>query len=412
METGEEEEEAAFVPVDEGEGQYEVLEDLTGDIDIESDEDEDEGEGDHIASTLPKPGRDDAARVLRGHSSAVFCVAWGGGVIATGGGDDKALLWSEEQAEAPLAELGTHTDSIADVAVSSDGELVAAAGLDGTISVCQSKDGSLVQPVEGPGGGVEAINWHPKGPVLVGGSEDYNAYIFSAKKGDCMAVLSGHAGGVTGCDFALDGRAVVTTSADGTLRLWAPKEGKCVAKLDGAKDGFHDHGAISCLRIVDSPDRAVCITGGEDGEGRVVAAAGDIASGNGKLAVGAKLAVSGSEGGETVECADMSATLPLACLGGSKLRAFDANNGQLRCDLNPCDATATALRFSPKEPHVVAAGFSSGIVRAWDARSADLVGEFVGHENAILDMSWHPSGSSIVTASDDGTSRVFDIRHT
>ena len=81
-----------------------------------------------------------------------------------------------------------------------------------------------------------------------------------------------------------------------------------------------------------------------------------------------------------------------------------------------------ASRLSP----VVYTGSLDGVVRGWDLRSGEVVKEWHGHSNHILDMTltrWaHPltltltltsltprNESAILSASSDGTVRVFTM---
>ena len=53
---------------------------------------------------------------------------------------------------------------------------------------------------------------------------------------------------------------------------------------------------------------------------------------------------------------------------------------------------------------------TDGVVRLWDARTSQCVRERRGHTKAILDFALSPECTRVLTASDDGTSRVFDFR--
>lgn len=50
--------------------------------------------------------------------------------------------------------------------------------------------GALQRILEGPGGGVDWLRWHPRGLVLLGGSEDYSAWLWNVSDGTCMQVRS------------------------------------------------------------------------------------------------------------------------------------------------------------------------------------------------------------------------------
>jgi WD40 repeat protein len=80
--------------------------------------------------------------------------------------------------------------------------------------VWDTSNGKLVQNLEGPQGAVEWVRWHPKGNVVLAGSDDMSVWMWLAQTGACMQVgtwwlLSYH---VMACHVGLDG-----AGADGRL---------------------------------------------------------------------------------------------------------------------------------------------------------------------------------------------------
>jgi WD40 repeat protein len=54
--------------------------------------------------------------------------------------------------------------------------------------VWRVSDGSCVQTLEGPGDGIDWVAWHPKGDILLAGSEDFTMWMWLAQTGNCMQV--------------------------------------------------------------------------------------------------------------------------------------------------------------------------------------------------------------------------------
>ena len=157
---------------------------------------------------------------LRAHSEPVYAVAaLPSGVVATGGGDDRALLWHSATSDGEPHLLSGHTDSVAAVAfrrvarprcspVAEDCVVPTArcslplawmerhfsgASASPVPFVCaltarrrDAPTGGFLRALEGSGGGFDWLQWHPRGHVLLAGSEDFTAWLWNADDGACM----------------------------------------------------------------------------------------------------------------------------------------------------------------------------------------------------------------------------------
>ena len=70
------------------------------------------------------------------------------------------------------------------------------------------------------------------------------------------------------------------------------------------------------------------------------------------------------------------------------------------------DAVKSAA-FSPDGARIVTAS-SDGTARVWDAASGEMLRELKGHGDAVKSAAFSPDGARIVTASEDRTARVWD----
>ena len=55
--------------------------------------------------------------------------------------------------------------------------------------------------------------------------------------------------------------------------------------------------------------------------------------------------------------------------------------------------------------------FSAGIVRVLDARTLETKFEFQCHSNKVTTLAFTSDGSRLITGSDDGTVRFWDLQH-
>ena len=306
-------------------------------------EDRDAALGDEI-----EPPSDDSVAVVTGHAAPVFSCAWSptdGAVFATGGGDDAAFLHRVSDAaqrtrtsSAPPAAVTSHalrghTDTVSGLAFNHDGSLLASAGLDGKAFVWRVADpGAAPLALEGPGGGLEWVRWHPKGDVVLAGSEDFTAWMWNARDGALMQVFAGHSASVSCGGFAPDGKSVATGSSDGSLRLWAPRTGECATLFMGHP--FHD-GPVTCLDFHPSTEGLI-MTGSEDNTARLVSG------------VSGKVLGTLAAHAETLECVGLSGDFPFAASGAidAKLVVWDLNTLQPRNTLTH-DKAVSALRWIP-----------------------------------------------------------------
>lgn len=58
----------------------------------------------------------------------------------------------------------------------------------GRVSIWESNTGRCLHSLEGPGESVEWVSWHPRGDVILAGSEDFTAWMWNAQSGDMMQV--------------------------------------------------------------------------------------------------------------------------------------------------------------------------------------------------------------------------------
>ncbi|XP_040971489.1 angio-associated migratory cell protein isoform X3 [Gossypium hirsutum] len=255
---------------DEEQGQVFVDEsDIIHEVDVDEEDlpdADDEDDTENIKDT------DDSIHIFTGHTGELYAVACSPTdpvLVATGGGDDKGFLWKIGHADW-ASELRGHTDSVSSLAFSSDGQLLASGGFDGLVKVWDTF-GNYKRTLEGPGGGIEWIRWHPKGHLILAGSEDCTAWMWNADNGKCLNVFSGHGAIVTCGDFAPDGKTICSGSEDATLRIWNPRSGESIHVVRviffSVGHPYHTEG-LTCLSI--SSDSTLAITGSKDGSVHIV----------------------------------------------------------------------------------------------------------------------------------------------
>ncbi|KAI3905159.1 hypothetical protein MKX01_017405, partial [Papaver californicum] len=72
------------------------------------------------------------------------------------------------------------------------------------------------------------VRWHPRGHVVLAGSEDDTVWLWNADRNAYLNMFSGHVSSFTCGDFTPDGKTICTGSDDASLRVWNPKTGENV----------------------------------------------------------------------------------------------------------------------------------------------------------------------------------------
>jgi WD40 repeat protein len=96
----------------------------------------------------------------------------------------------------------------------------------GIVGIWDTHAGRCKHTLEGPGSAVEWIDWHPRGDVVLAGSEDYTAWLWNAQSAACMQV---------GCD-TVKAQGIVVSSTEASLQTRVVQAG-CVCSLAGSSAG-------------------------------------------------------------------------------------------------------------------------------------------------------------------------------
>ncbi|EGN99255.1 hypothetical protein SERLA73DRAFT_182161 [Serpula lacrymans var. lacrymans S7.3] len=402
------EDEANELFIDSGDVLAEVPDDGDHPMDEEDEEDEGaDGLGD-LRSSDNVEVKDNSVQHFPNHNGSVFAVSCHPTepLAASGGEDDVGYIWDITDGEV-FVKLTGHTDSVTSTAFSADGEMVATGGMDGRVRIWRRvgrenyRLWEFLTELQGPDE-VMWIRWHPRGAVLLAGSNDTTVWLWQLPSGNTMQVFAGHTGAVQCGEFTPDGKRIVTACADGTLIFWDPRSPTPIFKLT-PEDARFDTEGITSLAVNQSSTLAV--VGGTTGSVRVVSLSkGEV--------VGALGGHSEGESIEAVQFVDLTGVGSgpgVVVTGGTDGKAciWDLSTMRLRATLDHQDSVTSLLAHPSPKSYLVVSGSADSTLRTWDARTGTLVKEHGGHHGPVLGAALGLEGSVVVSAGDDGACLVF-----
>lgn len=257
-------------------------------------------------------------------------------------------------------------------------------------------------------GQVPAVAISPNGQLLAAGSQSGDITLW--RLSDCQAVriLTGHSNIVSELAFSPDGRHLASSSIDATIRLWDVELGQNVWEIAGDQQ--------LVFSVAFSPDGRFLASGGNDPYVHLW----DRRS--------AKLIcrLDAHPGGATRDVAfhPNGALLGAANMGGaiilwdvSRLYSEDATSKpsadtQVEVTRHVIPAVDEerfiALSFSP-DGKWFASGDNLGKIKVWDVQRRKIVRTLRGHESSVRSVEFGLTNATLVSSSFDHTVRLWDV---
>jgi WD40 repeat protein len=206
-----------------------------------------------------------------------------------------------------------------------------------------------------------------------------------------------HADRVRSVAFSPDGATLATGTSGGAVHLWDAATGH-----DRAVPTAHTNQVES---VAFSPDAKILATGGQDG----IAHLWDVATGRHLATLACTDIV------YTVTFSPDGATLVTSSDDGT-IRLWSTATHHVRAVFDGADDSETSVLFSP-DGSVIATIYAGGgavdpdvvvDVDLWDARTGHHRATLAGHTAPIDSAAFSPDSTTIATASDDGTVRLWN----
>ncbi|MEO1634717.1 MAG: AAA family ATPase [Cyanobacteria bacterium J06631_9] len=330
--------------------------------------------------------------------------------ILSAGDDDSIRLWSH-QGEL-LKTIAGHQRGVHSVDWSPNGGFFASASADYSVKIWQ-EDGTLVRTLVGHGDAVWQVRYSPEGDRLASVSSDRTLRLWDTK-GTLLNTWSNHTDTVWHVSFSPDGRHLITASEDNTLRLWHHENGL----LQTIQQTTIEQTTIQQTKIRQTTEKQTTTETTSTNEPETTASQ----SINNPL-------VPSSHG---VWCTAFSPDGQWIASGGASgiIRLWSVlrlEPNKIRLSEQPIllkghRDCVRSLCFSPKGDFLASASddetvrlwsMSSTVLNAPKTESEDTISQLlpplVGHEGVVWDVDFDNSGGRLISASTDGTVRVWEL---
>jgi len=336
----------------------------------------------------------ESAREFVAHDNAVMSLAFrpGNAELASGAHDGTVRIWPRTGRQR-LADISGPA-GITAAAFNHDGSLLAIAPQGGgTVELWDPRTVERRFVLDAAGAVVTRIAFAPEGrrvaAMLEAGAGSEDVRVWSVQDGGLVAAIGPHDRGVVCAAFGPDGGRLLTTARTGVVHLWdvaAGRELLEITRMD-ALEKRDDVGAVFALNGT-----------------RIVSTSGEIFDATKGSVVG-KLA---ARGNVTMMATSHDGRLVAGGLGSGAVYLHDtlAPGGPVR-RLTGHSRSVRAAVFNTDGSRLVTAS-DDGSARLWDLRAMVELQVFSGHEAPVEAVMLTPDGSRVVTASRDGTVRVWD----
>lgn len=263
-------------------------------------------------------------------------------------------------------------------------------GSDGTASIARALPRHRGQ--------INAVAFSPDGQRVATAGSDGVAHVTNADTGDLIVTLSGHEDLLNTVAFTPDGLHVITGSGgpgggraapdivDKTLRVWDAASGRMVHPFKGHRQWVYG--------VAVAQDGRHILSAGDQVRLWRLSDAALVRT----YKIGAS-AIAISPDGHVFATDDR--------VPGSRFSLREVKTGRLIRTFEGHTSVIMSVAFSPDGRHLLS-GSDDGTARMWDVADSTPIQTFRGHEARIDSVAFSPDGARVLTGGRDGTVRLWD----
>jgi WD40 repeat protein len=312
--------------------------------------------------------------------------------LVVGNADGSLRAWPRNAEDAPVFQPPDDTQprpAVNDACVSPDGALLACASDRLEINLWNAETGEHLARMEtGRADFPTRVAFSPSGSHLFAGDRGGNVLVFDPVARRRLLAFAAHSAAVLGLAVSPDGNVLVTAGADSTLKFWDAKNLAPRGEFRGLS------GAVT--KVVFAPD------------GTLAGACTDRVIRMWNVTTGDTLRVLRGHISAVTDIsysADGTRIVSLAANGN--VRIWDAASGESLETMKFNGVSAVCL--TPDRTRLIVAG-ADPVVRVIETGAQREVARLHGHSGRILSLETFPLRDGVVSASADGTIRVWDAK--
>ncbi|XP_057531004.1 uncharacterized protein LOC130809303 isoform X2 [Amaranthus tricolor] len=248
--------------------------------------------------------------------------------------------------------------------------------------------------LRGHEGAVLAARFNADGNYCLSCGKDRTIRLWNPHRGIHIKTYKSHGREVRDVHVTQDNSKIISCGGDRQIFYWDVSTGRVIRKFRGHDseiiDTFQDSVMSVCLTS------SQLIAGSVDGTVRTF-----------DIRIGRELS---DYLGQPVNCISLSndGNCVLASCLDSTLRLLDRSTGELLQEYkgHVCKSYKLDCFLTNSDAHVTG-GSEDGYVFFWDLVDASVVSRFRAHASVVTSVSYHPKDNCMISASVDGTIRVW-----